>query len=201
MFTIGLTGGIASGKTAATNLFTELNIAVIDTDIIAREIVMPELPAWQAILDHFGSEILNKDNHINRALLREIIFADTDEKEWLEHLLHPLIRRETAQQLSKADSAYAVVAIPLLVESEPNPLLDRVLLIDAPADLQLERLIQRDQCTVAQGLSMIAAQATQAQRQQAADDIIENTGTKTDLKRAIATIHQTYLNTRTKRVR
>ena len=193
MLTIGLTGGIASGKTAASNIFTKLNIVVIDTDIIAREIVAPNSAAWQSIQQHFGPEILHKDETINRALLREIIFTEKNEKKWLESLLHPIIREETARQLSQVNSPYAVVAIPLLVESEPNPLLDRVLLIDAPADLQLERLIQRDGCTVAQGLNMIAAQASREQRIQAADDIIENTGTAADLYSAITKIHQTYL--------
>ncbi len=193
MLTIGLTGGIASGKTAASNIFTELGIAVIDTDIIAREVVVPNSPAWQSIQKYFGPEILHKDKTINRALLREIIFAEKNKKKWLESLLHPLIRKETAKQLKQASSPYAIVAIPLLVESEPNPLLNRILVIDAPADLQLERLIQRDNCTVAQGLSIIAAQASREKRMQAADDIIENIGTEADLRSAITKMHQTYL--------
>lgn len=185
MLVVGLTGGIASGKSAVADLFAELGITIIDTDIIARQLVEPGQNAYQKIVDHFGTEVVNSDGQLNRAQLRQKIFTNPDEKQWLELLLHPLIRNITAQRIQLADSNYCIVVIPLLYETWPNPLLDRVLVVDCTPELQLQRLIQRDKLSDELAHSIIAQQASRTERLSLADDIIENNDNLTVLTKIV----------------
>lgn len=192
MLVIGLTGGIASGKTAVANLFTEFGITIIDTDKIAHQLVEPGKAPYQKIIDKFGSEILHKNSQLNRPALRERIFANPDDKQWLESLLHPLIREITAFQIEQANSDYCIVVIPLLYETWPNPLLDRVLVIESNPDIQLQRLLLRDDISKTLAHSMIKQQASNAQRLSLADDVIKNEADLDQLLTDVSKMHYKY---------
>ncbi len=193
MFIVGITGGIGSGKTAATDRFAALGIAVVDADVASRTVVEPGTAALSAIAEHFGAGILLSDGSLNRAALRQIIFADPTKKAWLEALLHPLIAAEIQRQLRAAKSAYVIFVSPLLTESNQHELCDRILVIDAPEEIQLQRTMRRDNNDAAQVQRIIAAQASRAQRLQRANDVIENTGTLEELTQKIAALHERYL--------
>ncbi len=201
MFVIGLTGGIGSGKTAATDRFAALGISIVDADIASRIVVEPGTPALSRIAEHFGTEILLNDGSLNRATLRKIIFADPAEKVWLEKLLHPLIAEEIKRQLESARSPYVVFVSPLLTESSQHELCDRILVIDAPEELQLERTIQRDNNDAAQVQRIIASQASREYRLTHADDVIENTGSLENLSQQVAALHSRYLELATEKSR
>jgi dephospho-CoA kinase len=190
---IGLTGGIGSGKTVVSDLFAKLGVTIIDTDLISREIVQPQQPAWQQIVEHFGDDILLPNQALNRRLLRDKIFAEPTERQWLESLLHPIIRNEMREQIQRAKSPYVIAAIPLLTETAPNPLINRILVVDAPEELQLARTMARDQASN-EAISAIIAQQTPRQvRLTYADDIIENDGDLAHLQDAVASLHYKYL--------
>lgn len=193
MFVVGITGGIGSGKTAATDRFAALGIVIVDADIASRIVVEPGTPALQKIAEHFGAGILLDDGSLNRAALRKIIFADANEKLWLEQLLHPLIAAEIQNQLQTAKSPYVVFVSPLLTESNQHELCDRILVIDAPEELQLERTIRRDNNDAAQVQRIIASQASRQHRLQHADDVIENMGSLDNLTQQVAKLHARYL--------
>lgn len=193
MFVVGITGGIGSGKTAATERFASLGIAIIDADIASRIVVEPGKPALQKIAEHFGNDILEGDGNLNRAALRKIIFADAAEKKWLEKLLHPLIAAEIKHQLHNATSPYVIFVSPLLTESNQHELCDRILVIDVPEELQLQRTMQRDNNDAAQVQCIMASQASREHRLLHADDVIENTGSLDELSHRIALLHQRYL--------
>lgn len=193
MFVVGVTGGIGSGKTAATDAFAALGIAIVDADIASRKVVEPGSSALQQIAEHFGTQILRSDGSLDRAALRHIIFANTAEKNWLEQLLHPLIAIEIQHQLQTATSPYIVFVSPLLIESKQNAFCNRVLVIDAPEEIQLQRTMQRDNNDAAQVQRIIASQASREYRLQHADDVIENTGSIEYLTQQIATLHARYL--------
>lgn len=193
MLIIGLTGGIGSGKSAASARFEELNIHVVDADIVAREVVEPGKPALKTIAKQFGADILDTHGALNRSKLREIIFSDTNAKRWLENLLHPIIRSDIIRQLSEASSPYAILVSPLLFETDQHKLCTRTLLIDAPEALQIERATRRDQSSAEAIKKIIATQMPRASKQKHADDIILNDGDEAHLKRMIDSQHQTYL--------
>ena len=193
MFVVGITGGIGSGKTAATDAFAALGIAIVDADIASRKVVEPGSTALRQIAEHFGAQILQRDGSLDRAALRHIIFANATEKTWLEQLLHPLIAAEVHRQLQSATSPYVVFVSPLLTESKQNDFCDRVLLIDAPEEIQLQRTMQRDNNNAAQVQRIIASQASREYRLQHADDVIENTGSFEYLTQQIAALHARYL--------
>lgn len=193
MFVVGITGGIGSGKTAATTIFADQGISVVDADIVAREVVAPGTPALKEIADHFGESILREDGTLDRAALRQIVFKDLSEKTWLEQLLHPLIAKETQRQLQHAASQYVIFVSPLLTETAQKAFCDRILVIDVPEELQLQRTMQRDNNDASQVQRIIAAQATRQQRLLHADDVIENTGTPAELERQVLDLHQIYL--------
>jgi len=175
MLRVGLTGGIASGKSTISQLFAELNIPVIDTDVISHQLMQKGQEAYQKTLQHFGPEILNHDGSINRALLRKIIFSEPAQKAWLENLLHPLIRSRTEQQIAiNQHLDYVLVVVPLMFETGFNQFLDHIIAIDCPSSTQLERLIQRDHIDQALAQKMLAAQLTNKQRIQLADSSIKN---------------------------
>ncbi|MFT6916102.1 MAG: dephospho-CoA kinase [Motiliproteus sp.] len=174
-FIVGLTGGIGSGKTTVANLFAARGIALIDTDLIAREIVAPGEPALRQICDHFGPGVLQLDDSLDRAALRQIVFADPAQRHWLEHLTHPLIRQRTLQRLDRAGSAYALLVSPLLLETDQQQLVDHILVIDLPEELQIARTVQRDGNTEQQVRQILEAQCSRTQRFECADSIIDNT--------------------------
>jgi len=193
MLTIGLTGGIGCGKSTVAQYFRELGITVIDADAIARELVVPNTDAYTAIFHHFGSDILTKDNQINRKKLREIIFADAEQRAWLENLLHPLILAEINQRKKNANSPYCILMIPLLLEKNVYHDIDRILVIDADEELQIKRVKQRDQLTAEQIQAVLAAQIPRQERLKLADDVVQNNGNLVNLEKQITTLHQRYL--------
>ncbi|MDT8404335.1 dephospho-CoA kinase [Sulfuriflexus sp.] len=193
MRVIGLTGGIASGKSAAAEHFAALGVPVIDADQIARELVEPGKPALERICERFGKSILLDNGELNRPSLREIIFKDARARHDLEAILHPLIRETIIQRIDELDAPYCIVVIPLLAESGDWAMLDRRLVIDCPEDLQLARLQQRDRLDPEQAERILAAQASREQRKAIADDIIDNSHDLAHLQRAVERLHKKYL--------
>lgn len=190
---LGVSGGIGSGKTAATDHFQTLGIDVIDADIVAREIVQIGESALADIAEHFGQNVLQADGTLNRAVLREIVFTDPAQRKALEVITHPAIRQRLHEQCMAAQSPYAILASPLLWESGQAALTQRSLLIDASEATQLARASQRDGVSEAQIRAIMAAQWTREQRLAAADDVISNEGSVAELQQQINDIHQTYL--------
>lgn len=183
-FSIGLTGGVASGKSEVSRLFQDLGVTIVDADVAARDIVAPGQPALGEITARFGMHVLDADGRLDRRRLRELIFSDGTAKRGLEAITHPRIRTLLQQSASTAPGAYVLVVIPLLVEvggRAAYPWLDRILVVDAPEALQLARLRQRDEVSETLAREMIQAQATRKQRLALADDVIVNDGDATDL--------------------
>ncbi|MEH6558978.1 MAG: dephospho-CoA kinase [Oceanicoccus sp.] len=193
MLVVGLTGGIGSGKTAASDHFSHLGIKIVDADIASRVVVEPGKPALEKIAEHFGGAILLADQSLDRAALREKIFTNPDDKKWLETLLHPLIAEEIAHGLATAESPYVIFVSPLLIESDQKSLCNRLLVIDVPEQLQLERTTKRDNNDEAQVKRIIASQASRQQRLDLADDVIENTAGLDELLAAVENMHRQYL--------
>jgi len=193
-FRVGLTGGIASGKTTVANLFAALGVHIVDTDLLAREVVAPGSPLLPKIAEHFGEQVLQKDGSLDRARLRERVFADPAERLWLESVTHPAIRELTDSRCESATSAYVIVAIPLLVETRGAKRFDRVLVVDCEPELQLARLQARDGMTRAQAERMLAAQVTREQRLEVADDVIRNDGEIAGLRDQVEILHRRYLS-------
>lgn len=192
MLKIGLTGGIGSGKTAASDHFASLGIAIIDADIVARQVVEPGTKALSEITSHFGQEIL-EHGQLNRSALRKIIFADQTEKAWLEALLHPIIRTEIQSQLGQAGSPYAILVSPLMFETNQHELVDRTLLIDAPVESQVKRASARDQNTPEQIRAIVEQQHPREYKIKHADDIICNDRDLDYLKLEVERMHRYYL--------
>lgn len=192
-FCIGLTGGIASGKSAVGDMFVARGVCVIDTDIVAREVVAPGQPGLAALVEKFGSQILAANGHLDRKGLRARVFADAEAREQLEQILHPLIEAQAFEQAYADQGAYQILAVPLLLESGFDALVDRVLVVDCPEELQLQRLIARDSETEITARAILAAQASRDQRLAIADDVISNTGTLNELALTVEQLHQQYL--------
>ncbi|WP_261884867.1 dephospho-CoA kinase [Vibrio pomeroyi] len=191
---IGLSGGIASGKTTVANLFNEhFGIDIVDADIVAREVVALGSEGLDQITDHFGEDILLDDGTLNRAKLREVIFSDPTEKQWLNDLLHPMIRDKIDSDLSKVTSPYALLVAPLLVENQMQGMADRVLIVDVPAEVQIERTMSRDNVSREQVTSILKSQASREQRLAVADDVIKNHTKNQELLPQITDLHQKYL--------
>lgn len=191
---IGLTGGIGSGKTSVSDAFSEYGIVVIDADVVSREVVEPGQPALNAIVDKFGDNILTASGTLDRAKLREIVFKNEADKQWLNNLLHPLIRERMQSQLHNADSIYCILSAPLLVENNMQNMVDRVLVVDVPESLQITRTSQRDNQQPQQVQNIINAQANRQQRLDAADDVIDNSGDLKSLKKQVEILHAQYLH-------
>ena len=192
-FRVALTGGIASGKSTVANLFAELGVPLIDTDVIAREVVEPGRPALAAIVAAFGPGVLDAQGCLDRRRMRERIFADPTAKQGLEAILHPAIRAEMERQSRVAGGPYQVLVIPLLAESGRRDHVDRVLLVDVPEALQVERLALRDGVSREQAEAALNAQATRAERLAIADDVIQNSGRVDELKQQVRALHEKYL--------
>ena len=195
MLKVALTGGIASGKTTVSDLFAELGVPVIDTDIIARQLVEPGQPALEQIVAHFGASILQADGQLDRRQLRARIFNDPGERQALEAILHPAIRNELESQLARVTAPYTILVIPLLAESSRPWGQDRTLLVDASEALQVARLVERDHCSVAEAEAALSSQADRGQRQSIADDIILNDGDTAELAKRVRELHSAYLRT------
>ncbi len=192
MLRIGLTGGIASGKSTVAELFAGRGAAVLDTDRIAREVVEPGQPALARLVQALGSEILDREGHLDRATLRRRLFADEDTRRTVEEILHPAILSELGRQSESAPGPYQILVIPLLVEGDREGLVDRVLVIDCPEELQIERLMQRDGETREGAQRMLAAQVSRAARLAAADDLITNDGLPGELTGQVAELDCRY---------
>ncbi|MDO8696420.1 MAG: dephospho-CoA kinase [Pseudomonas sp.] len=194
---LGLTGGIGSGKSAAAQHFIDLGVHAVDADHAARWVVEPGRPALAQIAAHFGAGILQADGQLDRALLRTQIFQHPDQRRWLEALLHPLIRQEIISNLAKAESPYAILVSPLLVESGQHFLTQRVLVVDAPEQLQLQRTMQRDHASAEQVQAILKAQASREERLRHADDVLLNDCDINWLQAEVERLHRFYLTLRT----
>lgn len=192
-YTVALTGGIGSGKSTVAEAFVALGIEQVDADVIARQVVAPGTPALAAIVRRFGSGILLPQGQLNRAALRERIFADPQQTRWLNELLHPLIQTETQRQLALTRSPWSLWVVPLLVENQLQNRADRVLVVDVPREIQLARTLARDGIGMQQAERILAAQATRDARLAVADDIIDNSGTPESVLPRVAELHQYYL--------
>lgn len=192
-FVVGLTGGIGCGKTTVTALFAKLGVQHIDADIVAREVVLPETPCLRAITQYFGADILLPTGELNRAKLRQRVFTDAASKTWLEQLLHPAIRQQILRQLHELTSPYALLVAPLLLENKLDQYVQRVLVIDLPESMQLQRAMARDNADEQQIRAIMAAQLSRSERLKQADDIITNDSTPADLVPQVAALHQQYL--------
>jgi len=193
MLVIGLTGGIASGKSTASLFFQSQGIHVIDADIIARELVEPGQTALQQIVAAFGKDILDNGQRLDRAKLRDIVFADKAARHKLEAILHPLIRAEMQRRVKTFDAPYCILVIPLLIENGQSTIIDRVLVIDTDEEQQIQRLRQRDGLYDRTITAMIQAQATREQRLAAADDVISNDAGIDNFYQQLQELHQRYL--------
>lgn len=193
MFVVGLTGGIGSGKTVASDRFEELGVKVVDADIASRVVVEIGKPALSSIEGEFGSDVISDDGSLNRAKLREIIFKDDEAKSWLESLLHPLIGQHILDEIASATSRYVILVSPLLFETTQFQICNRTLLIDVPKDIQILRTAKRDKVPESQVEKIIASQMDRDQKIGKADDVIVNDGEISDLISKIDKIHQRYI--------
>ena len=194
MFTVGLTGGIGSGKTTIARFFLDQKIEVINADEIARKVVEPGTAALSKIQERFGSEILINEKSLNRALLREKIFKDNSHRNWLENLLHPLIEEEITNLIAVAVSRYVILESPLLFETNQHKLVNRTLVVDVSPEVQLERAISRDGGSETTIKAIMDSQISREDRISLADDIINNEQNLQSVKIQLKKYHQNYLN-------
>ncbi len=190
---IGLTGGVASGKSTVADLFAREGVPIIDTDVIAREVVEPGRPALAEIVQEFGRGILDEQGQLHRRRLRNLVFQDDKRRQTLERILHPRIREETRLRAATAGGPYQVIVVPLLAESPMKAEMDRILVVDVSEETQLERLLQRDAESELQARRMIAAQASREDRLAIADDVIDNSGTLEATADQVQRLHRKYL--------
>jgi len=194
MLTIALTGGIGSGKSAVAERFVALGVPVIDADLLARELVQPGRPALEEIIAAFGADLLQSDGALDRRKLRGRVFEDAAARQRLEAILHPRIRAEMQQRLSSLDAPYAILVIPLLLETAQADLADRILVVDLPVELQLQRASLRDGQSKENIRTIVAAQCSREQRLASADDVIDNSGSLRQLDVLTASMHQRYMS-------
>lgn len=192
-FTVGLTGGIASGKSLAADRLASLGAAVVDTDVISREQTAAGMPALAEIGRQFGAELVRGDGTLDRARLRKQVFSDPVARKRLESILHPRIREAAWERAGTTPGSYLVMVVPLLVETGFTDGIDRVLVIDAPRELQMARLRDRDGFTRRQALAVFASQASRRQRRAVADDVILNDGSRRRLVGKVDQLHARYM--------
>jgi dephospho-CoA kinase len=192
-FIVAVTGGIASGKSTVSRKFSALGIDVIDTDLLAREVVEPGHPVLTEVVKSFGNLILLPDGCLDREAMRRIVFADSAKRRVLEGILHPAIHDEVQRRMDTVSSPYCVLVIPLFAESSHYDWVDRVLVVDVPEEVQIRRVMERDDVTRGQAEAILTAQASRTQRLALADDVIENTGSIKELEDQVAELHLKYL--------
>ena len=190
---IGVTGGIGSGKTTVARLFSSLGVPVIDADELAREVVVPGQPAYGEILQLFGPGILKKSGELDRRRLRQRVFSDSAKRADLEAIIHPRVYALMKQELESLETPYAIVVVPLLIESGGDEFVDRVLVVDAPEELQISRTCHRDGATRAAIEKILATQLDRGSRLSAADDVIENKESEEALEEEVSRLHRKYL--------
>jgi dephospho-CoA kinase len=190
---IGLTGGIASGKSTVAQRFAELGVPVIDADESARIVVAPGSAGLAEVVGKFGENLLTADGALDRRSLRNLIFSDPSRRRELEAILHPLIRADMEHRATVASGPYVVMAIPLLIEGGGRERVDRVLVVDVDEEVQLKRLMERDGGTMEQAKAILAAQASRAARLQLADDVLHNVGSLSELRHAVDQLHRRYV--------
>lgn len=198
MFTIGLTGGVGSGKSTVGKCFEALGVQVLNADMAAREVVRIDTPGFRRLVEHYGKGILNEQGAIDRAKLRKIVFSNPQERQWLESVLHPLIREFLDLQLEAATSDYVVKEIPLLIESDLCKTVDRVLVVLAARETRLQRLVQRSGLKDDEIQSIMASQVDDQTRRESADDIIDNQGSVEELAAQVEKLHNQYLQLATR---
>lgn len=193
-FVIGLTGGIASGKTTVANLFHDhFSIDLVDADVVAREVVEAGSKGLKALTEHFGETILQADGNLDRAALRARIFTNEQEKQWVNNLLHPMIRERMQHQLASSTSPYTLLVVPLLIENQLQSMADRVLVVDVIEQTQIYRTMTRDGVPESQVRSILKAQADRKTRLMYADDVIDNNTDNAQLLSQVTELHQKYL--------
>ena len=190
---IGLTGGIGSGKTAVSDAFQDLGITIVDADLASRIVVQKGKPSLKKIAEHFGNDILNENSELDRAKLREIIFNSDEEKNWLESLLHPAIANQIKDELKASSSPYTILVSPLLLETNQKEYCSKVLVVDVPVELQVERTLKRDQVSEGQVKSIIKAQISRKNRLEFADEVIINDGSLEELHSTVMKFHQKFI--------
>jgi dephospho-CoA kinase len=190
---IGLTGGIASGKSTVAQRFIDLGVPVVDADEAARAVVAPGTPGLAKVVERFGGGLIAANGELNRRALRDLIFSDPSARRDLEGILHPLIRAYMEKNAQMAVGPYVVMAIPLLVEGGSRDHVDRILVVDVDEAVQLQRVMARDSSTPEQARAILASQASRSARLAAADDVLPNTGSVTDLRQGVDRLHQRYL--------
>ena len=190
---IGLTGGIGSGKTAVSDAFQDLGITIVDADLASRIVVQKGKPSLKKIAEHFGNDILNENSELDRAKLREIIFNSDEEKNWLESLLHPAIANQIQDELKASNSPYTILVSPLLLETNQKEYCNKVLVVDVPVELQVERTLKRDQVSEGQVKSIIKAQISRKNRLEFADEVIINDGSLEELHSTVMKFHQKFI--------
>ena len=196
-YVVGLTGGIGSGKSTIAELFAELGVPIVDADLVARQVVEKGSPLLAKIAAHFGPEILLEDGALNRAALREKIFANETQKHWLNQLLHPAIRHEMLRQLAAQQAPYCIFMVPLLIENNLTALCQRILVVDVLEHTQVERAGQRDNNQVEQIKRIMQSQVSRQERLKYADDVINNNedliASLPQLKQKVLDLHHLYL--------
>ena len=190
---VGLTGGIASGKTVVADMFADLGVAIIDTDQVARAIVKPGEPALEDIRRQFGDQFIDQQGALDRSAMRQLIFEDAARRSQLEAILHPRIRQETMRQAAAANGAYQLIVIPLLAESPMQRCVDRILVVDCSETTQIARLVARDVESELQAGRILEAQASREERLAIADDVIQNDGDLGDTRAQVESLHSAYL--------
>lgn len=193
-FRVALTGGIASGKSTVANMFADLGITIIDTDIVAREVVEPGQPALDEIRARFGSDVIDAAGRLDRRALRKRIFADNNARIDLEEILHPRIGAETKRQADVATGPYQVIVVPLLVDSPLREFVDRIIVVDCSEAQQIERLLARDAETVEQARKILAAQSSRTERLSIADYVVSNDDGLEETLRQVQELHQRLLD-------
>jgi len=193
MFIVGLTGGIASGKSTVAAEFQQLGVPVVDADEVARAVVEPGEPALAKLIETFGETILNDDGRLNRERMRQIAFADPAQRRKLDAIMHPAIGMRMQKAIAAAKGPYLILMVPLLVETGQHRLVGRVLVVDVPEAIQIQRLMARDGSDRTQADAILSAQASRQQRLAAAHDIIHNDGDMASIKASVAILHAAYL--------
>ncbi|HEY5565891.1 MAG TPA: dephospho-CoA kinase [Gammaproteobacteria bacterium] len=192
MLRIGLTGGIASGKSSVADMFAALGTPIVDSDLIAREIVAPGSPGLSAVRDAFGDRVLAADGTLDRRKVRNLVFADAALRARLEAILHPLIRRRLLARLEEIRADYVVIVVPLLLETDFAALVDHILVVDCPPEVQIARVMQRDALSRPEAEAILGAQIDRATRRNAADDVIDNGGALEATRAQVVVLHERY---------